>query len=92
MHGAVCITSEAAHLASREGHICQATKTIVPGNQKAEPINRNMIVLWLELGISTFCHGFACSAFLSSQIHPPTTHISLLRAHSSQDLMPPTDI
>lgn len=30
MHWAVCVTSKTAHLASREGHICQAAKAVVP--------------------------------------------------------------
>lgn len=33
VHRAVCITSETAHLASREGHVCQAAKAVVPENQ-----------------------------------------------------------
>lgn len=52
MHRAVCITSETAHLASREGHIGQATKAVVPENQGGVALSdRNIMVLLLEPGI-----------------------------------------
>lgn len=50
MHWAVCITSKTAHLASREGHIRQAAKAVVPENQRVALSNRNIMVLELELG------------------------------------------
>lgn len=45
MHWAVCITSETAHLASREGHICQAAKAVIPENQGVALSNRNIRLL-----------------------------------------------
>lgn len=34
MHGAVCVAAEAAHLASREGHVGQAAKAVVPEREE----------------------------------------------------------
>ena len=51
MHWAVCVTSETAHLAGREGHICQAAKAVIPENQGVALSNRDIMVLLLELGM-----------------------------------------
>lgn len=70
MHWAVCITSETAHLASREGHIGQAPKAVVPEIQGVALSNRNIIVPLLELGkfylmpwFCMFCFSFWSDTF-----------------------------
>ena len=51
VHRTVCITSETAHLAGWEGHICQAAKAVIPENQGVVLSNRDIMVPLLEPGM-----------------------------------------
>lgn len=77
VHWTVCITSETAHLASREGHICQAAKAVIPENQGVALNNRNITMLGLERGTFYFMTRFCILSFWG--LH---SHVSYIYLHT----------